>query len=747
VKSERIKTGSVVFVIVLLICCSMACFFSKKEHMIADVWYEESMVLTPHGFKEEKSDTNSRKVKYIAGADAGSYIDISATRSAFQGYTLDSVIARFQAVSKRDEDVRLAVLDEEGKEAAVYETTWEEGEIYFLFDMEDQDENVSKLLSEDTVNLRLYVNQDMDTPMIYTATGDSSSKLRYMALAVSPVIAFIAALMFIFIKPLNRFINGLREMISEILLTIRSSKRKIIKFILELFICIVISAVGAFILSRITGKSFTFPLFTLCLMPVVFIYMAYVKRSYFKDRIHVFGALFVLVIGTVFSFAAPACSGLNFDDQDHYSNVVYMATCLERKVSLSDWDNITEAGSAMVSTSLFENETKKALVRFRNDMSRMHYYVGTSKGLGILKAKNLSYITSLIPYFIAKLFRLPWSMRFMIGRWGTVLFLAIVTYISMKCLKSGKIIAMAVAAMPGVMFLAASYSYDIWLLGCILLGLAMFFGEKQDPANTLKLKKALAIAIILAVSNCSKPVYFPLFMVAFFMPKEKFKERKNYWLYKLLIIGAMLVPILIVVLGTLMPGVGQGDTRGGGDVNATEQLNGFLSEPLRGMLVIGNFLSTYLNPFFEKTSWFNRMGYLGSLNIGIYGAVVLTIAAFIAVNRKEEGKFPWWYRLGVLAVYCVIGFMVSFSMYIAFTPVGADTVNGCQARYILPAVFPVLFACTRWSAGALLDRVPKLDNICKKEFMGCPVTYIRDVLIALFILIPNMMGVYLYMVK
>ena len=135
------------------------------------------------------------------------------------------------------------------------------------------------------------------------------------------------------------------------------------------------------------------------------------------------------------------------------------------------------------------------------------------------------------------------------------------------------------------------------------------------------------------------------------------------------------------------------------------------------------------------------------MKIGIYGAIVLTVCSFLSVNRKETAKFPWWYRLGVLAVYVVIGFFAAFSMYVMFTPVGVETVYGCQARYILPAVFPVLFACTRWSGGALLDRVPALDSFAKKPLFGCSKAYWRDVMIALLILLPNMLGVYQYLVR
>ena len=34
--------------------------------------------------------------------------------------------------------------------------------------------------------------------------------------------------------------------------------------------------------------------------------------------------------------------------------------------------------------------------------------------------------------------------------------------------------------------------------------------------------------------------------------------------------------------------------------------------------------------------------------------------------------------------------LVATSMYIAFTPVGMGTINGCQPRYMLPLFFPAM---------------------------------------------------------
>lgn len=741
-KKSNVKVFISFFILFLLICMSMAGFFHKKEHFVCSLWYEGDV--TPHGYKVKKS--GGRKFYYKKKSD-DAYLDIEGSRVEYAGTTSDSFMLRFESVAPKDEDVRFVLLNSDGQEVFTKNVTWKKDSVYFKVDFDDSDEKVVEALSGEKFHVKVYIDDNFSFPMYYMSVPGTSSKYMMAAMTVSPVIAAIIACIFTFIKPFRRFADFLKKKQKSCMDYIAEHRKEVCKIAAGVALCAAASVLSAYLISHFTKYGFGKPLIFMVFMVLFFIYISVFLRKIFAKNIELYGTLLIFMLGTVYSFGAPAVSGLNFDDQDHFSNVFFPSTFLERRISFADWDNFAEAGSALVTGDSYDYAFRRGLEQFRNDMDKEHYYIGAYQGLKSFSRDTLSYIPHIIGYFVGKLLHLPWSARFMLGRWGMVIFLSIISYISMKKLRSGKMIIFMVAAMPGVIFLASSYSYDIWLLGWMMLGLSMFFGEKQDTERKLTLKKALAISIAFVLSNVSKPVYFPLFVIAFFMPMYKFENKKNYWLYKLLNIVTMFVPVAMVMITTLFPGLGVGDPRGGSDVNASAQMSGFLSNPSHGLSVIGKFLSTFLNPFYDRTSWFNRLGYMGSIKIGIYGAIILTVCSFLAVNRKEPAKYPWWYRLGVLAVYGVIGFMVAFTMYISYTPVGADTVNGCQARYILPAIFPVLFACSRWSADAVLSRSPKLDSISRREIMGCPATYIRDVIIAALIIIPNVLGVYSFIVR
>ena len=102
-----------------------------------------------------------------------------------------------------------------------------------------------------------------------------------------------------------------------------------------------------------------------------------------------------------------------------------------------------------------------------------------------------------------------------------------------------------------------------------------------------------------------------------------------------------------------------------------------------------------------ETVLMNRLSYM------ITGPDRMDIVAF----EKEEGKYPWWFRAGVVLVYIIIGALAAMSMYIGFTAVGLDTVAGCQGRYIIPALFPTLFVLTRFSGRTYVKNFVKEENI------------------------------------
>ena len=83
--------------------------------------------------------------------------------------------------------------------------------------------------------------------------------------------------------------------------------------------------------------------------------------------------------------------------------------------------------------------------------------------------------------------------------------------------------------------------------------------------------------------------------------------------------------------------------------------------------------------------YLTNMGYLGDGEHAGLLTVVMGVLAFLD-RDKTKIKMPITRIINLFAIF--LGIAV---FYLVFTPVGAETVLGCQARYLIPFLFPVLY--------------------------------------------------------
>ena len=61
------------------------------------------------------------------------------------------------------------------------------------------------------------------------------------------------------------------------------------------------------------------------------------------------------------------------------------------------------------------------------------------------------------------------------------------------------------------------------------------------------------------------------------------------------------------------------------------------------------------------------------------------------MDRKPTKHHNTAVRIGGIIGAALGIIIVAFTFYLAFTPVGANTINGCQPRYILPVLIPFMY--------------------------------------------------------
>lgn len=176
---------------------------------------------------------------------------------------------------------------------------------------------------------------------------------------------------------------------------------------------------------------------------------------------------------------------------------------------------------------------------------------------------------------------------------------------------------------------------------------------------------------------------FPLFAA----PSNIFSDKKEASKFKIRILLTMLLLLLSFALPMLINTGSRTDIRGGSDVNSAEQVKFILNNPLKYCYIYLRYLFTfYLIPQ-HSYGFIQSYAYLGNGITNCLPTILLFgLVLFAPKNRYSDLKNS------VLAIVgCILSLtLVVTALYVSFTPVGYDTVNGCQFRYLIPLLYPVL---------------------------------------------------------
>ena len=185
---------------------------------------------------------------------------------------------------------------------------------------------------------------------------------------------------------------------------------------------------------------------------------------------------------------------------------------------------------------------------------------------------------------------------------------------------------------------------------------------------------ALIIAAIMIVT-CKYLVYTPIVLLFFLIPKDRFKTKKSYIT---MIIVSIIVGILTLAWQFWILA----------EIPYVEDRNGHTSmEEQIEFILDGNLVNTckmFLNKIIEVTSLGHLNMYFKTLfptlakNIGI----VLFFAAILDKNKyTKDSKKKNITTILLASLYAFVLFIALLAIYITFTQVGANHVQGYQIRY------------------------------------------------------------------
>ncbi len=400
-----------------------------------------------------------------------------------------------------------------------------------------------------------------------------------------------------------------------------------------------------------------------------------------------------LSAGGLMATLEPVTMGYSWDDEIHYRHVLQMV-----HLGKTDWSAAEEflirppeAESLEVSGRVrSRSETAAAL----DGMNRAGEAGGTA---GIPDAGNLpGYLTSWMAMLLMRAVHAPVSWCVIAGRWGNLLGYAALMVLAIRSLKRGKLAASMMGLLPTMLFLAANYSYDPFFVAATFCGVCIWLGTLQEDGARMTLGRGCAAVALMMLGIGIKQIYFPLLFLLFFVPRERFASGRDRAGYTFMVIAAIAVVLASFLMPFLRENTSYSDVRGGENVNAGQQLALMAKNPLAYLQVLGSF---FTEVYFQPHELFHPVrGCIGAFSAlgrfvpfwskSMYLYVLLLLLSWVAPDKGPSGGGA---SAQGQAACVLLGAgtlaLVATSMYMAYTEVGSELIEGCQERYMIPVVW------------------------------------------------------------
>lgn len=445
------------------------------------------------------------------------------------------------------------------------------------------------------------------------------------------------------------------------------------------------------------------------------------ERKLVLEKLEIVYLIFALGFGGLMIVSA-APYATTWDEEVHY-----------RLVSLMNFDRDMEYTQAVA----INYERLTISVNTVEEFSMLKAYMNqqdllineTQPGIGFGHKEYITYLPMILAYHLGGLLKLPYTYQYALGRLGNLLFCAALNYLAIYLAKRKKILITTIAVMPTVLFQSSMYTYDGIIFSCLTLGFVLCMNAVEEKKRKGNIGEIVAVFVLFAVACLAKPTYAPAFLLIFPMLRQNGKKEKgttkiNYrkWI-TVGMITVVCVAILVLCAVPLFTNMMKGNMSYGGDMRGGEtgvigQLTSILQHPVAFLKMLihelftmdnfRNFGDKSKNHFLVSNLMFLNLYVLGTLKDAWSLILLPLLALLFLVEPQGETRLPGNIRKvrignGIVLISTVL--LIWLAMYLTFTPIGNDGIEGVQARYFLPLFLPAAY--TMWNRKVII-RISRL---------------------------------------
>lgn len=420
----------------------------------------------------------------------------------------------------------------------------------------------------------------------------------------------------------------------------------------------------------------------------VLVYLIINRKFYFKN-IHRLFLMVMIPIGTMLIICLPQYTYTSWDDQIHIRYVysilsgdhIKTSNAIEEVVKnkkFIDKEYITTYEERIELNKYLNQQHQKRKIEFNNN-----YH---------LEYNTLVYLPFAIGFQLGQLLGMPFILTIIISKLFNYLLYVVLIYYAIKIIPFGKKIVLMIATLPMNLFLVTQFSYDPTITAALILFFSLFIKEMKTN-HKLDLKTIMALLFSILWASFPKAIYIPCILFLLLLKDEKFQSKKQARIFK----GLIILLFMIVMSSFVLPSIAgsmEGDSRGG-ETSVSGQMSFILHQPFS---FSKTFIKTAVVQIFSSFLGIKTLLGLGYMEIEgylfnepIYYFSLILLFYYIFRSDVEFSKFPKKFKILTIFILIMIYSMIWVSMYLSFTPVGLNTINGVQGRYFIPIMLPVFF--------------------------------------------------------
>ena len=295
----------------------------------------------------------------------------------------------------------------------------------------------------------------------------------------------------------------------------------------------------------------------------------------------------------------------------------------------------------------------------------------------------VSYIPQSIGIFIGKLFTYNFTILAYFGRLFNFVFFVLIFYLSIKYTPIKKMSLYLIAFLPMTLQEAASLAADPIIISCSALLISLCLNIKyREENNYITLREIILIYLLMLFIAGSKIIYLPICFIILIIPKEKFKNNKLFVIAPILIIS-ILINIVWMGISLSYSNGKYIDT-----INEKEQVHFILNNMFGYFFIFINTIMKYYKSYIcsmigRDLAWFSI--HISDISYYIFLSLLTLLLLFDNNIKSKEIS---------VKIKCIIFIIISLTMglmfsalYVSWTPVGGNIIEGVRGRYFLPILF------------------------------------------------------------